>query len=195
MALYRIKNRWTGFNGAPGYSVFHFDAQTAPTEAGAQERADAVGAFNVALKGYLPIGVSVVVEPSVEIINAPDGQLQDVINITSPATQTGTAAGTYSSATGACITWGTAGIRNGRRVRGRTFLVPLNAATSFEGNGTLSNGFITSMTAAADALVGGGWDLQVYSRPSTSGATDGDHYTVQSGRINDKTAILRSRRD
>jgi len=120
--------------------------------------------------------------------------LMDVLTVTAGSAISGFVSGGFSSATGACINWNTPEVRNGRRVRGRSFIVPL-ASSQYDVDGTLTAGALTGLQTRADTLVGGGWDLQVYKRPTIKGATDGDSATVTSARIADKTAILRSRRD
>lgn len=195
MALYRVKAAWNGFSGAPGYSIFHFDAAVEANALGAQNAAAAVDLFYDGLTMYLPTGVSVGVESAVEVIDTPTGQLLDVLSTPALAANVGNATGNYSSAAGACITWNTVGVKNGRRVRGRTFIVPLSAAGCFENNGTLANGFITHLVGKGQALIDGDSDFHVYSRPSSTGASDGSSHTVAGVRVADKTAILKSRRD
>jgi len=195
MALYRVKARWDGFSGAPGYSIFHFDAAVEPNVAGATAVATAVDTFYDSLTGRLPAAVTVTVESAVEVIDTPTGQLQDVLSVPVMAGNKGVNAGAMSSAVGACVTWQTTGVRGGRRVRGRTFLVPLHPGTNFEDNGTLIAGAVATIQTSAQALVDGEYGFHVYARPSGPGATDGASYDVASARVADKTAVLRSRRD
>jgi len=94
------------------------------------------------------------------------------------------------------VNWRTNQIRNGRRVRGRSFLVPL-AGSAFEGNGTLSASTLTSLKSAADTLrtAAGTTQLGVYARPTTKDATDGLWAQVTANTVPDMGAVLRSRRD
>lgn len=194
MALYRVKTRWTGFTGSPGYTILHFSAPTEPTLTRAQEVHGAVQTFMSGISSYLPSAARLTVETGVEIINETNGMLENVFTVTAGTAISGTVTGGFSSATGACINWNTTEVRNGRRVRGRSFIVPL-AATMYDTDGTLTPTVLAGLQGRADTLVGGGWDLQVFKRPTVKGATDGDAATVVSARIADKTAILRSRRD
>ena len=194
MALFRVKARWTGFSGAPGYNVFHFDAATEGAGPSAQACADELRTFYTAIVGRMPSGVSVNIESAVELIDESNGRLVDFEQITPGSPITGSLSGGYSSATGACVNWLTDGVRNGRRLRGRTFLVPL-AGGAYDSDGTLSGPTLTTLQGAADALAASVVDLQVYGRPTGPGATDGYAEGVTAARIADKTAVLRSRRD
>ena len=194
MAVYRVKLRWTGFTGAPGYTNLHFDAPTDHTQAAAQACYDAASGFAGEIASTIPNAVSITTEGGVEVLEQTNNQLITVYSATTVSPAKGIQTGGYSSATGAVITWETGEVKNGRRVRGRTFIVPLSAAY-YEADGTLSAGVITDLQNAAAALSGGGFNFGILSRPTAVGATDGSFHTVSSGRIADKTAILTSRRD
>lgn len=195
MALYRIKARWTGFTGSPGYSVFHFDIPTSPNPTDAQTHVNNVREFFQDMQAYYPSSVRINVERSVEVIDQPTGQLESMLTVpTDPGVVSGADTGPYSAAVGACVTWDTTGIRNGRRVRGRTFVVPLGSG-AYGTDGTLSGTFITQIQSATLRLTSGGFAFCIFARPSGPGATDGDSYSVTGARIADKTAVLRSRRD
>lgn len=194
MAVYRVKLRWTGFTGAPGYTNLHFSAPTAHTQAGAQAAYDAAHAFGGNIASAIPQGVSIVTEGGVEVVEQTTNELVTVYSATTKANAGGIQTAGYSSATGACITWETGEVKNGRRVRGRTFIVPLSGAM-YQTDGTLTSACITDLVEAATVLAGGGFNFGILSRPSALGAADGSFHTVSSGRVADKTAILRSRRD
>lgn len=194
MSVYRVKCRWTGFTGAPGYTILHFDAPTEPTEAGAIEAADNAHQFIQDCASNMPSAVKLNIETAVEVIDQATNQLETIFTVPSPVALAGTVAGGFSSSTGACVTWETGEVKNGRRVRGRTFLVPL-ASSCYDTDGTLTSMTLTDLQAAASGLAAGGFSFGVLSRPSGPGAADGSFHTVSSGRVNDKTAILTSRRD
>jgi hypothetical protein len=199
--MVKIKLRWQGFAGGPGYSNFFFmdKASGSPTPVTAQDAANNVQNFGAYVRTHLPIEASLQVQSDVEVIESTDGRLVDVFNVNTMALLQGQAVSApYSAASGAVITWRTAGVRAGRRVRGRTFIVPL-ANSVYQADGTLSSSFITGMTTN---LSGAGWLastntalLGVYARPSIKGATDGEFHTVTGFNIPDKVAVLRSRRD
>ena len=201
-AMLKVKARWHGFTGSPGYSNFFFrewsDGSWAPTTAEATAAAGKVRTFFDAVKGIFPPVVNIQVESDVEIIEDTNGSL---VNVLTAATQTGVV-GTnvntgYSAPTGAVVNWLTGGVRNGRRVRGRTFLVPISAG-AFETNGSLGNSWITTIQTAGNAMMAAdpaAPDFGVYSRPSVKGATDGAFQIATGTRVPDMAAVLRSRRD
>jgi hypothetical protein len=196
----RVKLKWTGFPGGPGLSVFHFktDSGAAPDATDSLAVATRTRAFAEAIKGMIPANTTLTVDPSVEIIDTATGTLQTVYSVTPPAATVSTASGTitYSAASGAVVTWRTGGIRNGRRVRGRTFLVPIHG-NSYQNDGSLDAGYITSINTAATNLrdIGSNIDLCVYGRESAPGAADGVAHVVTSHSVPDMAAVLRSRRN
>lgn len=194
MAVYRVKLRWTGFTGAPGYTNLHFDAPTEPTTLGAQSVYDAAHTFAANISSAIPSGVSITTEGGVEVIDQTNNQLITILSATTKPNAGGVQTAGYASSTGAVITWETGEVKNGRRVRGRTFVVPISSV-HYQTDGTLTSGLITDLQDAAGALAGGGFNFGILSRPSISGAADGSFHTVSSGRVADKAAILTSRRD
>lgn len=199
--ILRVKARWSGFVGGPGYSVFHFkefEAGGTQTLADAQGAVDKTRAFFNALSLYLPNVVTIQVMSDVDVIEETTNTMTNVLTPTAPASVTGTAGATvkYSAATGAVVTWRTSVVKRGRRIRGRTFLVPF-ASNAFDVDGTLVSTTITALNTAATNLRdgAGSGDLGVYARPSAVGATDGEWAAVTGHSIPDMGAVLRSRRD
>ena len=196
----RVKVRWSGFTGSPGYSVFHFRdfGGVTPTVSDVELAIDRVDAFFNAIKAYLPSVVNVKTQADVEVIDETNGSLVNVLQGTPTAGVNGTASGAtpYAAATGAVLTWRTSGIRNGRRIRGRTFLVPMSS-DCFSFDGTINGTALTTLTTAATALTDttGLADLAVWARPTGPGATDGIAHAVTAFSIPDMSAVLRSRRD
>jgi hypothetical protein len=196
--MLRVKIDWTGFIGAPGYTNLYF---TEFTEGGyTQDIADACVAkastFAGSLRDFLPTAVTIGVNPTVEIVQTDTGDLVGFFSTTPTNQGVGALGGTYSAASGACISWGTNGVRNSRRVRGRTFIVPL-ANAAYESNGTLAAATLTALTAYANNLkgTGGTGDFGIWGRPTSKTATDGVWYPAETVSIKDKAAVLRSRRD
>lgn len=198
-----MKMRWSGFQGGPGFSIFHFnDFGAGPT--GWEPAADdalnmvtSVDAFAQAILGVLPANTTLQVMGDVEQINPENGDLEGIFAVTQPAARTpGHAAGPYSAPVGAVISWRTGVVRNGRRVHGRTFLVPCIGAV-FETNGTLTATAISTISGAATTLsaIAGEGDLCVWARPTAPEATDGIAAVVSGFTVPDMGAVLRSRRD
>lgn len=192
--LFRAKLNWTGFVGAPGYSVFHGLAFEADPTAEATSFRNAVNNFGVAISSNLPNNVSVSVDPDIEVIEDSTGILETVVSTAPVAATLGTGGVAYSAPTGAVINWRTGQIRRGRRMRGRTFVVPL-ASAAYENNGTLVAAARADLQSAADAFIAdAGTQLVVYGRP-TPLAADGMNGVVTQASVPDMAAVLRSRRD
>lgn len=194
MTILRVKAEWTGFPGAPGFNVFHFQKPEGIEGTHAQEAADAVAAFYGGMTQILAGAPSIRVQSGVERIDELTGRIENIDTITPPAAVKGSSAGGYSGVSGAVVHWLTDGVKNGRRVRGRTFLVPLTG-TMYDPDGTLTNVAVTSASTAATTLLGKPLDFVVWSRPSGPGASDGSIHPIVAARVPDKAAVLRSRRD
>lgn len=200
MAIARIKLRWSGWTGGPGYSVLHF-ADEFLTELDATAAQDLVvrtNTFANAIKALVPSQVSLQCTTDCEIIDEKNGSLIDVrtVNPGTPIVGTATSTNPFAAALGMNITWRTALVRNSRRVRGRTFLVPLTSGT-FDNTGTPSPGSVTLIQGAADALRANvnATQLIVWARPTGPQATDGAVAFVNSASVPDKGSILTSRRE
>jgi hypothetical protein len=195
----KVTINWTGFSGAPGYTNLYFRDFT---ENGQIDQAIASGAaakvdnWIGGFQSRLPTTVTVQTDATVEAIEDTTGELQGFFNVTPAAARVGTGTGNYSAASGAVVNWYTAGVVRGRRLRGRTFLVPL-AGSALDTNGTINNTELTALRTNTTTFINetGAGDLGVWSRPSAPGAADGTWFAVNSFTIPDKVAVLRSRRD
>jgi len=200
-SLMRVKMRWNGFVGSPGYSIFHLrdgDGSGLFTNVNAHDAVARINTFAGTIKSLIPNGSSLQTMADVELIEDTTGELISVLTADNAATtnSTGPSFVTYSGPSGSIVTWRTAGIRNGRRIRGRTFIVPMHGNT-YDTNGTISADTITTLTTAATAMASTATDahLGVYARPTGPGATDGMWSPVTSFSIPDLAVVLRSRRD
>lgn len=195
----KVTINWTGFSGAPGYTNLYFrDFESTgldqPVIDGAVGKVDS---WISSVAGRVPTSVRLRVARQVEIIEAADGQLLRFMQATTDTTErVGTGTGAYSAASGLVVNWYTGGVVRGRRVRGRTFIVPL-AGNALDTDGSIAAAALTAMTTATTTLISttGAGDLGVWSRPSAPGATDGTWHLATSFTIPDKAAVLRSRRD
>lgn len=201
--ILRVKTRWSGFNGGPGYTVMHFrdfgvdgtngaDATTAQADAAAQR----VLTFFDNIKTHIASTVRLDIESDVDLIEDTNGELISSFGIPTKPQLVGLAAGNYSAASGAVVNWKTAGIRNSRKIRGRTFVVPLGGS-AMGPDGALSVTARNAIAAAATTLAGaaGSPDLGIYARPTAKGATDGKWSAVTASAVPSMAAILTSRRD
>lgn len=197
MDIFRVTARWGGFPGAPGYSNFYFssgflDGGVLGDEA--QLLADRVSSAFGELSSTLPAGVTIDVDSEVPVIDSDSGTIQSFNTIDPPAQVVGSTGSAFAGPAGAVVTWRTSDLRNGRRIRGRTFLVPIGSA-SYQDDGTLDSTRFEFLRGFADILVGGTGegDLGVWSRPVNG--SGGVFATVTGYTIPDMVAVLRSRRD
>lgn len=189
MTIYRHIYRWTGFNGAPGYSNFYAAPDVDESNWGA-----ATQAFFTAIKPTLPQVVTIQSTGVIDELDESTGALTGSAAIGSLPAIVGDVGGAYSGPTGAVVSWLTAGIVNKRRVRGRTFIVPL-AAGVYDSDGTINVAPLTVIRDAADnytlAMLG---TQVVWHRPSGSPPGGGSAHVVTGATVPDLAAVLRSRR-
>lgn len=190
---------WTGFTGAPGYSLFRFaelDTSTKLNAAGA-----AVRLFLVTLNSYMLPTWQISISPLVQHHEIGTGDLQgeSTMSSTPPVIPgTGTAGTVYAGGSGAVINWTTGATHGGRKVRGRTFLVPL-LSNAFATDGTVSSGFVTAVTAGGNSLIGdSSTEFGVYSRywddAKPPNQTGGGFTPANGCAVPDRSAQLRTRR-
>lgn len=157
----------------------------------AQAFANEIHDFFADLANRIP-DIASIVFPGELTIHADDGTLTGALAIVAPADVNCTGLGSYAAPVGARVTWETGSIVGGRRIRGRTFLVPLVSST-FDTDGTLTSANRTLIQNAANGLTNGlagaGLSLAVWS-PTTSTVSP-----VVSGVVPDQATVLRSRRD
>lgn len=192
-SLHRVVLAWSG---APvvgsAVTVLHFD--------GSNQSAPPVAGILTAMQNLIPAlanNVTVTLPGSGDTIDDRTGALTGVWAGSGSGSITGAGGSASAAGVGACIGWTTGGIVNGkkgpRKLRGRTFIVPLHNAC-YEANGTLVQGTLNNLTAFASALLAAG-PLGVWHRPTTPGGSDGNSYSVLSSKVRDKVAYLSSRRD
>lgn len=182
----RVSVAWQNWPGAPG--VTQMFLLNPPS----QGNVDAIRTFFNALVTLLPSGLTIQVPSSGDVISESDGTITGAWSVGStPAVVTGTAVASYAGNAGAVVHWLTAGVVVGRRVRGRTFLVPLVSA--YDTSGSLSSGALSTISTAAAAYVTGqGGVAVVWSRPAPG--RSGSLHSITSSRVPDLAVSLRSRR-
>lgn len=193
MAIHRVTLRWQGFPGAPGYSNFFFQGAADASRAAAS-RGRVVSFVNEVIE-VVAGGVGLTVEDEVATFDEASGALTGYASAGSnPVAAVAGGSGAYSGPSGGVISWNTDTVRGNRRVRGRTFIVPMKA-TAYDSDGSLSAAAIAALNDAAGELLQGGSPsgFGVWSRPGVNGA--GVFALVTSYRVPDLAAVLRSRRD
>lgn len=192
-SLHRVVIEYTG-GAVVGRSVtvLHYSASdnTAPPVAAIRAAFDAA-------KALFPTSLTISVPGTGDTINDVDGSLVGVWSATAPAPVVGTGSDFFAAGVGCVIGWSTGGIVTGtkgpRKLRGRTFIVPL-ATANYDQQGTILNAALGVVDTLAAGLQGAG-PLAIWHRPTSSGGSDGNSYGVVSHRIRDKVAYLSSRRD
>lgn len=193
MDMLRITARWTGFPGAPGYSNFFFAGGGGFIGDHNQVAQRVMGAFDE-IRVLLTGGTSISLLPEAAVVDSDTGMVSELRALDPIAPVEGTSSATYAGPAGAVVNWRTSDLRNGRRIRGRTFLVPLNS-NAYDDSGTLSVVALQDIGNFADAMRATDIDseLGVWSRPV--GGTGGVFATVDAHNVPDMVAVLRSRRD
>lgn len=193
MTILRVTTQWSGFTGAPGYTAFHFMGGGGLISDGQQVAQRVATAFGQ-IKTIVPTGVSMAVRAELEEIDESTGEVQGYVQTDTIPTIVGTGTGSFAGPVGGVVNWNTDDLRFGRRIRGRTFIVPL-AGSAFFSAGGLNGDAADKLRAFAGTLQGGDLDseLVVWSRPRNG--SGGVAATVTGYRVSPKAAVLRSRRD
>ncbi len=195
--MYRINAAWQNWPGAPGVTTFFQDPAIG------QPNPAAIRAFFNAIAAYLPNGATIQVPSSGDLIEEADGKISGTWSSTpAPAVVTAGGLGSYAGNAGAVVHWLTSTIAKGRRVRGRSFLVPI-VGSQYESNGSLQPTCITGIENAATALMNATpghllvWHRPTYQKPATKPPTmlsPGSKAAVTGIRVPDLSVSLRSRR-
>jgi hypothetical protein len=184
MAIRKIPVAWQTGAGGSGVSVFYSAFGVDPTVE--------LGTFFNSIKASFPTSVTWDIPQSGDTIDEATGQITGAWTAGTPNSIAGTGAVAYAAGTGIFVRWQTAGIVNGRRVRGRTFLCP-TIVNVYEANGTIVAATLTTTITAANLLVGAG-KLVIWHRPSAHGMADGSMHTIIGSSVPDKVTSLRTRR-
>lgn len=191
--LKRCSVAWQGWPGAPGVSQFYLD------DTGGQAQVDAIRAFFNSMVGLLPTGLTISVPNSGDTVDESTGKLTGTWSVpTLPVTVTGAAAGAYAGNAGAVCHWLTQSVTRNRRIRGRTYLVPLVAA--YDAAGSLAPSPQSTITNAGATLVASAaglihvWVRPVYQKATGVMIRGGMSAPITSSRVPDLAVSLRSRR-
>ena len=188
--VFQYRPEWSGTSGGPGVTVLN-----ARLGAGGlleeQQFADFTRAWYLRMVAFFPTEITFTFPAEVTELNTTTGVLESVVSVNAPDPVTGTSAGVYAAPAGARVDWHTGAIVDGKRLRGRTYLVPITTG-AYDGGGTLLATAINDLTADAVQYLSdmdGIGALGVWSR------THGVIADVSSVNIPDEVAVLRSRRD
>lgn len=193
MSILQVTVLWSGFTGAPGYTNLYF-RNSGLVQTAVNNAVDAV--FNL-LEDVAPYEGNDVTWTISSEVKEVDETTGDLIALHSPSSTPTPVVGAMNDLgpipAGLCVSWGTNGVHDGRRVRGRTFFVPLGFL-AWEGDGTPASGTMTAFRAAATAFKDdSGSEFVIWARPAPG--VPGAAYEVVSATVRDRAAILTSRRD
>lgn len=200
-----VRTAWSGTSGGPGVTQIALLGAAGGTwnPGGEQAAVNAMRAFWDSIKTILPNELTLTVSPVVDWYDRETGELQGSnVAPTAPAVVIGTGTGSYAGGAGLKVAWETGQVRDGRRVRGASYIVPCDIV-AFNNLGQTATGVRTTVNTAAAALItaftSGGSSMAVWSRPRDASATlparAGAAYQVTQGICSSKSAILRGRRD
>ena len=195
----------TGWNGAPGVNVVHWEPH-GTLGADAEDYTPtlvvaAILAMRTAYEAavdYFSPGVTVHFPNDATLIDVATGDAVDSV-VGNDYVQDLVAAGTNgqeSRATQACLALKTARFINGRRLQGRLFLGPISSG-ALQSNGQMDTTFVSDVnTAFLPLTTGGTADIQlaVWHRPKPPNGA-GDVAGAVTALVGAKPAILRTRRD
>lgn len=195
-SLYRVRTELTGFGGGPGVATMYFlDTDTAVAS---------VHDFWGTVAAAMPPVVHMQVVPAGDIIESTTGTITGAWAASAVTEVVGQGAADYASPAGVIVGWGTNTILDGRRLRGRTFIVPLSF-DAYQNDGTIGTTTLPNFVNAATGLISEQADsFVIWHRPREAVAADGSrpaitaraggHGLVVRHTVPDKVAVLRSRR-
>jgi hypothetical protein len=183
------------YGGSPGVITLYTKTEGPENDASAVLCGDRLKNALIAGQDLFQTNTSFTSDPFVDTLDPVTGEITGSDSYT-PWTVVGTQSmGALPPANAVVVSWKTAGIVNGRRVRGRTFLSPLDNSTA-DSAGTPSSSALTHANALATAWQDAGLTSTstcVWHRP-VSGA-GGSDWTIIGATVKDKFGVLRSRRD
>jgi len=154
-----------------------------------------LSAFWHEVKNYFPSQVTLQAENSGDELQDTTGNVIGAWTTGVQAVKVGVSTAKYPAPSGVCINWYTSTWIDGRRLKGKSYLVPAKGEM-YDVNGTLEPTAKAGLEAEVTTfLANTATNLLVWHRPTTPGGTDGASAAVTSAVIADKAAVLRSRRD
>lgn len=197
MTIARIVCPWGNWPGSPGVSVFYGDAATM------QPLVTGLKTFFDQFSTFVPSGLSISVPNSGDLLDEATGTITGAWSLpTAPNPTTMTGTGVYAGNAGMVVHWLTTTVLDGRRARGRTFIVPL-VSGAYDSQGSLTTTAVGAAQSAATALVTAAsgsltvWHRPKFQKPKTTPPTiirQGSKAVVTSAKVPDLAVSLRSRR-
>lgn len=187
--LQRVTVALTGFPGGPGVSTYYALA--------GDLLAPMLHDYYAAIASCFPSQFISTVQSSGDIINDADGVITGAWVGPTEAPVPGTTTGAFAGPAGATVSWLTSTILDGRRLKGRTFHVPLSSA-AYDTDGSLATSVYSLLVQQSDLFVAAAvGNLMVWHRPKVVGGVQvrpGSSAAVTGSHVPDQVAVLRSRR-
>lgn len=193
MAYTQLTCRYNGFTGAPGWIKMKFignlDVATSNT---------AAANFKTFLNAFggstMPTGATITFDAVCQEFDG-QGKLSGEHSLTTiPTAVVGTGTGGYAGGSGMVVNWLTDAFVQGKRIRGRTFLVPLSNSV-FQSDGTIADAFRTTATTAATTFATSTPQPAVWSVRNLGGSPVYTIAGMTGATVPDRSALMRSRRD
>jgi hypothetical protein len=192
--LWRIRVDWSGWAGAPGYTTMFADTVESADQFASEVRLF----FQTALSdvsldmSYLPGGVKITFPTTLDRVDADTNNMIGTVAVSPLGQLVGTGTNLFAGGAGCCVTWKTGDFHDGRRVVGRTFLIPLNGS-AYDFDGTLGTAFLAKVRQAATSYATSGTiNPMVMSRVTPT--HPGGAHTIIAGTVSDRSSGLRTRR-
>ena len=195
--LFRQRTILSGFPGGPGVATMYFlDVSTA---------VESVSTLWASFAQGMPSDVTITPERTGDIIEDTTGALVGAWVGGVVTASVGAVAGKYAAPVGCHVRWDTATILDKKRLRGRTFVVPLSAV-EFTASGSIDPGATgTFQAAATQFIVAQSASAVIWHRPFKGSAATatrparpahlGGHGLITTSRVPGTATVLRSRRD
>lgn len=183
----RVRVEWTGPAVAgPGVSTFY-------SVGVGSNLSDALLAYFGNIKTAFPTGVTWRVPSSGDTLDDNTGEINGTWSGATGGTVSGSSASQYAAGVGYRVVWDTAGLTNGRHVRGSTYMVPITA-NFYDTSGTIDDSVLGAQLTAAQNLLAalGPEEMVVLTR--LTAAHSGTSHPVTGVSIPDKVSWLRTRR-
>lgn len=183
--IQHVQVDWDGFPGAPGVSSFYTTDATILRPQ--------LKIFFDSLKAYLPTDVTLTYPASGDTVDSATGGLVGGWTDTIIGETGGDSSGAYAAPVGAVFQWPTGAIVGRRRLKGRTFFVPMRGS-SFQTDGSIEAVTLGALRTAAGVLVTAtAGAFLVWHRPVDH--VGGSAAGVIGWIVPDMAAVLRSRRN
>lgn len=189
---------WQGFTGAPGYTRFNFAELANPSAV--QTACNAVRTLLSTLTVSMLNTWSITVQSLVQHHDLATGDLTGEASAGTPPTAiNGSLVPTtvYAGGSGLVVNWITGQFWNGRKVRGRTFLVP--AVSVYSSDGTITPTVVSNWQAAGNVFAATSGVTPVVWAKKFNDADPpqqlaGGAFAITGAIVPDRAAQLRTRR-